>query len=772
MGKAFYLTEPAAGWEEGLPIGSGRLGAMIPGKIGEENILVNEESLWYGAARDRKNPDSRRYLEKVRKLLMEGKVEDAAFLWKMAFTSAPKYNNPYQPAGELHLCFKNHRGEAADYRRNLDLEDAQAEVSYSMNGHFYRRVCFASAKYRTLVLQMTTEEPGGMTVSANIARKPFEEYSGVLPADFPAVGSWGQNGAGGVHYLTAVTACAKNAEGGNAVSVIGDFLYIQNAKKITIYFTAFTDYEEMWDSLENGKCHEDGQEPFYGLWERVREALENALTADYDTILAEHREWYHRYFDRFSLNICKDARGAECVPMDKIMGEIRRGKKEYADYMIELLVDYARYLMISSSADCLLPTNLQGIWNGSFVPPWQSQYTININTEMNYWFVPKVGLTECEKTFRMLLQKMRYNGRKTAEALYGCRGFCAHHNTNLWACTDPEGIFDSSPFWNLGAAWMACQIYDQYRYSQDKELLENEILPVMREAILFLEDYLFEDQEKRLLSGPSVSPENTYETRDGQCAALSISPTMDRAIMRQLILDYQEGLTALKKAREEKLDELLEKIPDYEISGDGRILEWLDEVQETEPGHRHISHLFGLHPGNTITREKQELYKAAGRTLDYRLSHGGGHTGWSKAWICCFMARLGRGEELWENLFQMLGKCIQDNLLDVHPPFQIDGNFGLAEAVLEGIVQSHGTCIEIFPALPGRWKDGSVRGLRLRGGITMDMEWKNGRPVVCRMKAVEPVKVQIRYREQIVTAALHTEFAEIELENKNGSVCW
>ena len=395
------------------------------------------------------------------------------------------------------------------------------------------------------------------------------------------------------------------------------------------------------------------------------------------------------------------------------------------------------------------------------MPPWQSGFTININLEMNYWFIPKVGLMECEIPLRRLLQKLRENGKDTARELYGCRGFCAHHNTNLWGCADPEGIFDASPFWNMGGAWLAVQIYDNYLYSKDKELLREEILPTMREAILFFEDYLFRDAAGIWQTGPSVSPENTYRTVDGQCSALSLSPTMDIAILKQLIMYYQDGLEELGKNRDESLDAILSSLPPYRLTKDLRIREWCNEVEDTEPGHRHISHLFGLHPGNTITRDKMELFQAARNTLDSRIANGGGHTGWSKAWICCFMARLGRGEEVRLNLLQMMQNCILDSLLDVHPPFQIDGNLGFAEAVLEAIAQSHAGYIELLPALPESWEAGEIKGMRLRGGITMELIWQNSRPVVCRMKSVMPQSVEIRFDSRIQKIALTTEYRDI-----------
>jgi len=802
--RSFYLDKPAsmwAKWENGLPLGNGRLGAMVMGKVEEETIVINEESLWYGPERDRKNRDSLKYLKQIRELLMEEKVEEAAFLQKAAFMSTPKYNNPYQAAGDLRLCFWKHRGKVQNYRRTLDIDRAVAEVTYSMDGYSYKREHIVSGDYNVLAVRLTTDHPEGMTLCAGINRKPFEEYTGEIPAEtacagLPLVGNWGQAGAGGVYYLTAAALTAVPVEnaggsvgaGGSAsgdgsgswgaeapetagmgkkagvAEVIGDSLYVRGAGEITVYLTSLTDFEERLRCTEDGKVYDCGS-LYRGcpgeMFRRAAELLKKAAEAGFEKVQERHEARYASRYGRFALELKGAAVPSETVPMDRIMEEIKAGRQDYADDMVVFMTDYARYLMICSSTDCRLPANLQGIWNGSFEPPWQSQFTININLNMNYWFVPKVGLWECEKPFHELVQRMRKNGRETARRIYGCKGFCAHHNTNLWACTDIEGVFDFSPFWVMGAAWLCLQLYDNYLYHQDRELLQREILPTMREAIAFFEEYLYETPDGTLLTGPSVSPENTYETRQGERAALCMAPTMDISILRQLISDYQEGLEASGAPREEKLDKMAERLPAFSFTEDGRIREWYEDVLETEPGHRHISHLFGLHPGKAIREDTPELFRAAAETLDYRLAHGGGHTGWSKAWLCCMMARLRRGEEVRRHLLEMLQHCVQDNLLDVHPPFQIDGNFGIPEAVLECIAQCHAGCIDLLPCLPARWRDGSVRGFCLRGGITMDMEWAEGKIVSCRMKAVHPVKAEVRYGGRAVEARVGSGYTDV-----------
>jgi alpha-L-fucosidase 2 len=345
-------------------------------------------------------------------------------------------------------------------------------------------------------------------------------------------------------------------------------------------------------------------------------------------------------------------------------------------------------------------------------------------------------------------------GRETARKLYGCRGFCAHHNTNLWANTDPEGIMDASPFWPMGGAWLSLHLYEHYLYTEDRAFLKDRALPIMREAIAFFEDYLFRLPNGSLVTGPSVSPENSYLSGIGSKGALCVGPTMDIQILRQLFSSYLEGAALLGMPEDAAVRRLLENLPPTRISSDGRIMEWQEEYQETEPGHRHISHMYGLHPGNEIVESKTELFAAAKKTIEKRLESGGGHTGWSRAWIICFFARLKEGEKFYENVNGLLKKSIMNNLYDTHPPFQIDGNFGVAEGICEALVQSHNPYIEFLPALPKAWKAGRLTGIRLRGAVTVDVYWKDGRLAEACLTADRDKTVSCRYGTQTVELAL------------------
>lgn len=729
-----YLKKPARKWEEGLPLGNGRLGAMVMGRVKEENVLINEETLCYGPPRERENPDGFQQLQNIRNLLLEGKVEEASFLARMALTSTPKYNNPYQPIGELRLYFQGGRGKAEYYERRLDIEHAVATVSFELDGTRYIREYFVSKAYQVLVIRVRAEGEDRITMSANIGRKPFEELTGIL--DERTVGCWGENGPGGMHYLSAVRIDSAHGEG------MGDFVYVKKQKEVVLYLAAQTDYESC---LEGRRA--EAQKAYDSLYDVVKGRLNRAEEAGYERILSEHLKDYKALYDTFDLKLGEEKIGGYST--DELLKRYREGIRAEELYLTRMLLQYARYLMISSSDHCFLPANLQGLWNGSFEPPWQCQYTININTQMNYWFVEKVGLSSCHLPLFRLLKLLEKNGKETAGKLYHSRGFCAHHNTNVWACTSPEGIFDASPYWVMGGAWLCIHLYEHYEYTGDLKFLREEAMPLMRESIRFFEDYLFELPEGSLVTGPVVSPENTYRAHTGESGALCMGTAMDNSILRQLIHSYLEGMDILGLDMDrEMLVNLLKRIPPLKIGKSGRLQEWMEEYEEMEPGHRHISHLYGLHPGHEISPETKPYFEAAKNTLSYRLKHGGGHTGWSRAWLACFASRLLEGEALAEHVEKLILNCIQDNLLDLHPPFQIDGNFGIAEAILEAIVQERKGKIYLLPALPERWRDGKLRGYCLKGNVKLSMEWKQSEIVSLELITPENRELTICCLEQ------------------------
>lgn len=744
MKNVISLKKSARYWEDGLPIGNGKLGAMVMGKVNEETIFINEETLWYGPNRNRKNPDSLEYLGEIRDLLVKGEVQKAQFLGKMAMTSTPKYVNPYQPVGDLRICFLDHKEKTSNYLRSLDIDNALAHVAYEMKGIQYKRELLVSQKYNVVAIKLTASLPKSLTLSVNISRKPFEENTAKINKNTAA--NWGQCGVDGVNYFSAVRLEAKGGE----ISTIGDFVYAQDADEVYIYLTAETDFQDNHDYKEN-----------------CLKRLDLAESIGYDEIKKEHIAQYHSVYNRVSLDInhCQ----TDTTPTNELLESLRLGEIKQSDYLTLLLFNFARYLMIASSNECVLPSNLQGIWNGSYVPPWQSEFTININTEMNYWMAEKCNLSQCHMPLFDLIERLVINGRKTAKEIYGCRGFCAHHNTNIWANTDTEGIFDESPMWPMGGAWLSLHMYEHFLFTEDKEFLKERALPVMGEAITFFEDYLYENEKGELVTGPSVSPENVYISHIGVKGALCMGPSMDIQILRQLFTWYIDGckLVNLNKTHVEKVEQMLAKLPKTKISKNGRIMEWQEDYEELDPGHRHISHLYGLHPGVEITEEDPLLFEAAEKTLEHRLAHGGGHTGWSRAWIACFYARLKNGEKMLENLNGLLQNSIQDNMLDTHPPFQIDGNFGIAEAMIESLVQSHGTYIEILPALPVAWENGEFKGVCLRGNLQANITWNKGTLTSFVVTSKTDKEVSFKYKDTLVTKFLKADSpTEITIQDK------
>ena len=514
--QAVILKNPARSWDKGLPLGNGRLGAMIMGKLKEETIFLNEETLCFGPPRDRENPDARKMLEPIRGMLLEGRVEEAAFYAKMALASSPKYNNPYQPLGDLRLCFPGEDMRAEEYESRLELEEGIARVAYRTRGMRYEREHFISREYNVLAIRIRALSGTDITMSANISRKPFEEFTGKL--DGRTAGNWGENGAGGMHYLSGVRIADSDAE------TLGDAVFIKGQREITVYLAAATDYE---DCLAGAR--KDGEEAYRTLKETVLGRLDRAEAVGYEEVRRRHLEDYQRLYGNFSLRLggveqdaaegreesgtsanglssgkepegsrvfetgraSKEGDEEKRIPSTgEMLAGLREGDRSHEHELINLLFACARYLMIASSENCLLPANLQGIWNGSYEPPWQCEFTININEEMNYWFVEKAGLSACHMPLFELLKRIAENGAGTARKLYGCRGFVAHHNTNVWGSAAPEGIFDASPYWVTGGAWLCNHLFEHYRYTEDREFLEKEAMLLAREAIRFFEDFI------------------------------------------------------------------------------------------------------------------------------------------------------------------------------------------------------------------------------------------------------------------------------------------
>jgi len=740
-----WYQQPALAWTEGLPIGNGKLMGMVQGGTDHEKIQLNEETVWTGGHMERDRPGAWKHLAEVRQLMFDGKYWEAEQLVKAKMNGLrlPIGVHTYQELGNIDLKFKYpNSAEITDYRRELDLETAIVKISYKKGGVTYTREVFSSPADNAMIVHLSCDKPGHLSFDVGLSRKGAKietlyknriSMSGTAISE--QVTGWpGVDFEGQLEVHTSNGIVARSDKG----------LHIEKATEVTMRLVAATNY---YGDVPKTKCEE------------LLKAIESK---SYEALKSTHINEHQRLFNRVDLDLGTTENAK--LPTDKRLEAFRNGASD--PQLLELYFQYGRYLLMSASRPGSMAISLWGKWVQGLAPAYDADYHININIQMNYWLAEMCNLSECHEPFIDLIDSLRVNGRKTARETYNARGFTAHYATDAWFYTALQG---NPPYatWPMAPAWGCQHMWEHYLFGRNKEYLRNTSYPIMKEACQFFFDYLVEHPKYGyLVTGPSTSPENRFVAPDGKVVSLSMAPTMDNQLVFDLFSNTIKASRVLNVDADfrAELEKRKARLMPMQIGNDGRLQEWAEPFQENDKGHRHISHLWGLCPGNQITEETPELFEAARKSLDVRVENGAADSPEYQgiaAWVTCSYVRLMDAEKAYQQISKILAKSSWDNLFAVgergrtREMFETDVNFGVTSAIAEMLLQSHAGCVHLLPALPKELSTGRVKGLKARGGFEFDLVWTDGRLQRFTIKSLEGLPCLLRYGDE--TYQLYTE---------------